>query len=72
MSIPQSSREAFDILRRENCLDESLAESLKSMVEFRNIAVHNYQSLNLKIVGQVIEHHLNDLREFSKIMLQKF
>lgn len=70
--IPQSSREAFDILRQENYLDESLAESLKSMVGFRNIAVHNYQSLNLKIVSQVIEHSLNDLKEFSKIMLQKF
>lgn len=70
--IPQSSREAFDILRQENCLEEALAEFLKSMVGFRNIAVHNYQSLNLKIVSQVIEYHLNDLKEFSKIMLQKF
>jgi len=70
--IPQSSREAFDILYQENCLDESLAKSLKSMVGFRNIAVHNYQSLNLKIVSQVIEQHLDDLKEFSKVILKKF
>ncbi|OLN31851.1 type VII toxin-antitoxin system HepT family RNase toxin [Desulfosporosinus metallidurans] len=70
--IPQSSREAFDILRQENWLDESLTESLKSMVGFRNIAVHNYQLLNLKIVRQVIEQHLDDLKKFSRIVLQKF
>ena len=70
--IPQSSREAFDILRQENCLDELLSESLKSMVGFRNIAVHNYQTLNLKIVRQIIEQHLDNLKEFSKIVIQRF
>jgi uncharacterized protein YutE (UPF0331/DUF86 family) len=70
--IPQSSREAFDILREENCLDESLTKSLKSMVGFRNIAVHNYQSLNLKIVRHIIEKNLDDLKEFSKIVIRKF
>jgi len=69
--IPQSSREAFDILRQENYLAASLTESLKSMVGFRNIAVHNYQSLNLKIVRQIIEQHLDDLKEFSSIVLHK-
>ncbi|HVJ47907.1 type VII toxin-antitoxin system HepT family RNase toxin [Desulfitobacterium sp.] len=70
--IPQTSRDAFDILCQEKCIDESLAKSLKSMVGFRNIAVHNYQTLNLKIVSQVIEQHLDDLKKFSRIMLQKF
>lgn len=69
--IPQSSREAFDFLHQENWLDESLTESLKSMVGFRNIAVHNYQSVNLKIVRRVIEKHLDDLKEFSRIVLRK-
>jgi uncharacterized protein YutE (UPF0331/DUF86 family) len=70
--IPQTSREAFDILHQHNCLEASLAESLKSMIGFRNIAVHNYQTLNLEIVSQVIEHHLIELKEFSKIMLKGF
>jgi len=43
--IPQSSREAFDILHQEGCLDERLVESLKSMVGFRNIAVHTINPL---------------------------
>lgn len=70
--VPQSSRDAFDILCQENCIGEPLANSLKRMVGFRNIAVHNYQSLNLKIVSQVIENHLDDLQAFSKIILKKF
>lgn len=70
--IPQTSLEAFDILHQHNYLEDSLAEILKSMVGFRNIAVYNYQGLNLKIVSQVIEHHLDDLKEFSEIMLKRF
>lgn len=70
--IPQNSREAFDFLHQHDCLEDLLAESLKSMVGFRNIAVHNYQSINLKIVSQVIEHHLGDLKEFGRIMLKRF
>ncbi|MEG0772043.1 HepT-like ribonuclease domain-containing protein [Clostridium sp.] len=33
---------------------------------FRNIAVHNYQKLNLEIIEKVIENHLVDFEEFIK------
>ena len=34
------------------------------MIGFRNIAVHNYQKLNLDILQQVIENNLEDFNEF--------
>ncbi|MCR6545089.1 type VII toxin-antitoxin system HepT family RNase toxin [Dehalobacterium formicoaceticum] len=69
--IPQSTKDVFDFLYDNKIIDEHLAKSLKSMVGFRNIAVHDYQKMNLEIVQKVIENHLEDLLEFSKIMLKK-
>ncbi|NLT95574.1 MAG: DUF86 domain-containing protein [Clostridia bacterium] len=65
LGIPQSSREVFDLLNKGNIIDEVLAKRLKAMVGFRNIAVHDYQALNLAIVQKIIEEHLEDLKAFA-------
>jgi len=39
------------------------------MVGFRNIAVHDYQKINLDIVKQIIEKHLKDLKDFAERIL---
>ncbi|WP_278381977.1 type VII toxin-antitoxin system HepT family RNase toxin, partial [Clostridium tyrobutyricum] len=58
--IPQNSRDAFEILFNNKIIDENLMRKLKSMVGFRNIAVHDYQTVNLDIVKAVIENHIDD------------
>lgn len=62
--IPQSSREAFTILRAHGVLDEAIAKRMAAMVGFRNIAVHNYQDLDLAILRAVVENHLGDFGTF--------
>jgi len=37
---------------------------MQAMVGFRNIAVHDYQSLNLDIIIEIVKNHLNDFTEF--------
>ncbi len=69
LGIPQSSREVFDILYQNKIIDEEMAKKLKSMVGFRNIAVHDYQKINLDIVKQIIEKHLKDLKDFAERIL---
>ena len=39
------------------------------MVGFRNIAAHDYQTVNLDIVKEVIEKHIYDLKKFADQML---
>ncbi|MBV1821785.1 DUF86 domain-containing protein, partial [Bacteroidales bacterium MSK.15.36] len=46
LGIPQNSRDAFEVLNSNNIIDNGLMKNLKSMVGFRNIAVHNYQAVN--------------------------
>ena len=64
LGIPQNSRDAFEVLYNNGILDKELLEKLKKMVGFRNIAVHNYQKLNIEILQAIIEEHLDDLKEF--------
>jgi len=69
LGIPQSSRDAFDFLHQAGIIDGQLALKLKAMVGFRNIAVHNYQTVNLEIVQGIIEKNLADLLKFGKLVL---
>lgn len=64
LGIPQNSRDAFEVLENNGVLEKSLASKMKSMVGFRNIAVHNYESVNIKVVQMIIEKHLDDFKEY--------
>ncbi len=43
---PDSMGQTFDLLAQEGVLNNELASSLKKAVGFRNIAVHNYETIN--------------------------
>lgn len=70
LGIPQSSRDAFELLHSARLIDGNLSNRLKAMIGFRNIAVHDYQTLNLEIVRKIIEIHPGDFREFAEVILQ--
>ena len=70
LGLPQSSRDAFDMLQSHSIIDEDMAKRLKAMVGFRNIAVHDYQTLNLNILQQIIEKHLIDFTNYTKQILK--
>ena len=42
---------------------------MQAMVGFRNIAVHDYQEINLLILQKIIENHLVDFMQFTKTIL---
>ena len=70
LGLPQTSRDAFDILESSSIIDEEIAKRLKAMVGFRNIAVHDYQTINLTILEQIVEKHLEDFTDFTKQILK--
>ena len=69
LGVPQDSREAFDLLAQRAIIDAALAEKLRRMVGFRNIAVHDYLRLSLPIVEAIIANGVADLLAFSKVAL---
>jgi uncharacterized protein YutE (UPF0331/DUF86 family) len=70
LGLPQTSRDAFDMLKSNSIIDEDVAKRLKAMVGFRNIAVHDYQTINLDILKQIIEKHLDDFTNYTKQILK--
>ncbi len=65
LGLPKESRESFDILAKENIVTPEMADKLKGMVGFRNILVHEYQALDIKIMTDIIERRLDDLIAFT-------
>jgi uncharacterized protein YutE (UPF0331/DUF86 family) len=70
LGLPQESREAFDMLERAGILGSDLAAQMKKMVGFRNVAVHDYQRLNLDIVRRIVVDHLDDFTGFTRVLLK--
>jgi len=69
LGVPQDARSAFDILLAERVIERPLADRMKAMVGFRNIAVHDYQQLQVVILRRVIEERLEDLRTLGLLLL---
>lgn len=69
LGLPQSSRHVFDLLVQGSWITADLADRLKKMVGFRNIAVHDYQNLALPITIKVITRHLDDFLDYGKAIL---
>ena len=65
LGIPQNSRDSFEVLNSNNIIDDTLNKKMKSMVGFRNIAVHDYKALNLKVVQVIVESHLKDFSDYT-------
>jgi uncharacterized protein YutE (UPF0331/DUF86 family) len=70
LGVPQDTREAFVLLERAQLLDAGLAERLKKMVGFRNVAIHDYQKLNLDIVNRIVLDHLDEFLAFTQLILR--
>lgn len=71
LGVPQSARGVFELLAQAAWIDAALADALKKMVGFRNIAVHDYQSLLLPIAVSVITQHLDEFLQFSAAILRR-
>lgn len=71
LGIPQSARDVFTLLGQAGWIDPALVDALKRMVGFRNIAVHDYQALQLPITVAIIQKHLDEFLDYSQALLLK-
>ena len=66
LGLPQTTQEAFDMLQSNSIIDEEIANRMKAMVDFRNIAIRDYQDIDLNILQQIIDKHIEDFTSFTK------
>ena len=62
---PRTNRGLFDLLERAGWIEPVLAGALRDMAGFRNILVHGYDTVDLTIVQDVVERHLDELLQFT-------
>ena len=63
---PDTMGQTFDILARAGILSADLATRMKKSVGFRNIAVHDYETIDWDLVYEITLHHTRDFAEFAK------
>ena len=64
--VPQNSADAFTILFKNKIISEQTAKELIGMTGFRNIAIHEYQNLNMDIVHDIANEKWKSLIVFCK------
>ena len=68
----ENLRDNFQLLYQANIIPDALNKSMQSMVGFRNIAVHEYQSLKLEILQKILTDYIDDLELFYQTILKYY
>ncbi len=55
LGVPQSTADAFLLLERAGLIGGPLASALCGMVGFRNVAVHQYENLDVSVLRWIVE-----------------
>ncbi|MGC8961696.1 MAG: type VII toxin-antitoxin system HepT family RNase toxin [Candidatus Bathyarchaeia archaeon] len=63
---PERYRDVPYILAEAKIIPKEYAETFASMIGFRNLLVHDYASINLKLVYEFLQTKLSDIEEFIK------
>jgi uncharacterized protein YutE (UPF0331/DUF86 family) len=71
-ALPDSVAAFFSVLEEHALLERALAERLRRMVGFRNIAIHDYRALDGDILEAIVTRHLPDLRLLATRVIDRF
>ncbi len=66
LGVPADSADAFSLLERERVLSSAVADRMRRMVGFRNVAIHEYRRLDPAVVRTVVEHRLGDFEALCR------
>lgn len=70
ITSPTTMGQTFDTLATLGIISNELAARMKKAVGFRNIAVHNYESIDWQIVHAIATRHLDDFKDFARAVVE--
>lgn len=70
LGLPQSNRDTFVKLEKSKIISIELSKKMQAMAGFRNLAVHDYSSLNIDVVSNIVKNNLQDFVDFSEIIVK--
>jgi uncharacterized protein YutE (UPF0331/DUF86 family) len=65
-TVPDTLAGLFDVLMKHKIISDELSEKLKKMVGFRNIIIHEYESIDLNKVHNILKQDIKDIYTFLK------
>lgn len=72
LGLASTIKDNFRFLFEANIIDENLLKKMQSMVGFRNIAVHDYQSIDVDILKSILTKNLKDIEEFYTAVIKAY
>jgi len=72
LGISDTIRGHFVLLENAKVITKALSQKMQSMVGFRNIAIHDYENLDIEILKAILSKHLKDLEQFYTAILTHF
>jgi uncharacterized protein YutE (UPF0331/DUF86 family) len=72
LGISDTVRGNFALLESAKIISKVLSKKMQSLVGFRNIAIHDYQALDVDILKAILTKHLRDLERFYTTILNHF
>ncbi|MDO9508844.1 MAG: DUF86 domain-containing protein, partial [Thermovirgaceae bacterium] len=70
--LPETMRDNFTLLNKGGVIDQETASNMERMTGFRNIAIHDYQVIDLDILKSILSKDLKDLEGFYSAVLRHF
>lgn len=72
LGVPAELRENFNLLSAKGILSDELTLRLRKMVGFRNIAIHEYDTIDNDILKSILQNNLKDIEEFYVVISEYF
>ena len=72
LGIPDTIRGNFVLLERAKIITKTLSKKMQSMVGFRNIAIRDYQALDVDVLKAILSKNLKDIEQFYTAVLTHF
>ncbi len=68
LGLPGSTNEIFYLLEDQGYIHQDLTERMVKAAGFRNLLVHEYGKIDLKVVFKVSHEDVEDLEEFARVL----
>ena len=72
LGIPDTIWGNFVLLERAKIITKTLSKKMQSMVGFRNIAIHDYQALDVDVLKAILSKNLKDIEQCYTAILTHF
>ncbi len=70
MRSPTSYADTFRVLFENKVISKNQLSIMEKMAKFRNVVVHQYETVDAEIIIDILRKHLGDFEEFKNAVLE--